>query len=386
MSRIFYRKRFSDYLGEQRAIDDIVQFYIPDGGVTPTPTPVPVTPTPTPSITPTRTLTPTPTPSITPTRTLTPTPTKTGTPTPTPTRTPAPACDITYTELPSPTPSVTPTITPTPTPSSGPSFDPDAAAYLAAVLASGGTLNATISAATDTLFVQLKGASLYNKISLMYPYIGAVSGSCSIEAKNPASNPISFLGGGWTFTSGGTIPNKSQSYATNNWAANTNIASLNDVSFWTYLGATTQGTFEAYSVELGFNFYNAVNPLTGLIGGAEITTDQSSYFYSGGSQNVGVGVIPAGTGFIGWNRSSNIVFNLWRNGTKLQTNTTPSSGSLPSDNLHMPLQPINTPGTNQGSGRIHRMDMVCLGLTDGEAANLSTIINTFQTTLGRNTY
>ena len=108
MSRIFYRKKFSDYLGEQRAIDDIVQFYIPDGGVTPTPTPVPVTPT--------------PTPSITPTRTLTPTPTKTSTPTPT--RTPAPACDITYTELPSPTPSPTPTITPTNTSSPTPTPSP----------------------------------------------------------------------------------------------------------------------------------------------------------------------------------------------------------------------------------------------------------------------
>jgi hypothetical protein len=64
----------------------------------------------------------TPTPSIT--STLTPTPTKTGTPTPTPTRTPAPACDITYTELPSPTPTTTPTTTPTLTPTTTPTKTP----------------------------------------------------------------------------------------------------------------------------------------------------------------------------------------------------------------------------------------------------------------------
>ena len=122
MSKVFYRKQFSNYLGEQRAIDDIIARFEPDGGITPTPTPVPVTPTPTPSITPTRTLTPTPTPSVT--STLTPTPTKTGTPTPTPTRTPAPACDITYTELPSPTPSPTPTVTPTNTSSPTPTMTP----------------------------------------------------------------------------------------------------------------------------------------------------------------------------------------------------------------------------------------------------------------------
>ena len=122
MSRIFYRKRFSDYLGEQRAIDDIVQFYQPDGGVTPTPTPVPVTPTPTPSITPTNTLTPTPsitptnTPSVTPTSTLTPTPSITPTNTNTPTTTTTPTVTPTNTNTPSVTPTITPTKTTTPTP------------------------------------------------------------------------------------------------------------------------------------------------------------------------------------------------------------------------------------------------------------------------------
>jgi len=92
MSRIFYRKRFSDYLGEQRAIDDIVTFFIPDGPApspTPSPTSITPTPTPTPSITPTNTSTPSVTPTITPTNT--PTQTNTSTPTNTPTMTPTPS-------------------------------------------------------------------------------------------------------------------------------------------------------------------------------------------------------------------------------------------------------------------------------------------------------
>jgi hypothetical protein len=102
MSKVFYRKKFSDYLGEQRAIDDIVMFFEPD----PSPTPSPVTPT------------PTPTPSITPTRTLTPTPTITRTPTTTPTNTQTPSVTPTNTATPTVTPTVTPTIglTPTQTP------------------------------------------------------------------------------------------------------------------------------------------------------------------------------------------------------------------------------------------------------------------------------
>lgn len=87
MSKIFLRKQFSYYLGENRAINDTIVQFGPD----PSPTPVPITPTPTPTITSTPSPTPsiTTTPSITPTNTssVTPTitPTKTSTPTPTPT-------------------------------------------------------------------------------------------------------------------------------------------------------------------------------------------------------------------------------------------------------------------------------------------------------------
>jgi hypothetical protein len=68
MPQVFYRKKFSYYLGEQRALDDIVVRY--ESVVPPTPTGTPnVTPTPT------RTPNPTSTPTNTPTVTKTPTPT-----------------------------------------------------------------------------------------------------------------------------------------------------------------------------------------------------------------------------------------------------------------------------------------------------------------------
>jgi hypothetical protein len=105
MSKVFLRKQFSNYLGENRALDDIIVRFEAD--IQPTPTPTPSnTPTPTPSITPTLTSTPT----NTPTRTLTPTPSITPTLTNTPTNT----------QTPSITPSITPTNTLTPTPTTTP--------------------------------------------------------------------------------------------------------------------------------------------------------------------------------------------------------------------------------------------------------------------------
>lgn len=108
MARTFFRKKFSNYLGEQRAVDDIVLFFTSDIGPGPTPTPS-VTPSNTPTSTPSVTSTPTQTQTGTPTQT----PTNTSTPTTTPTQTPGnptPTPTTTQTQ----TPTLTPTITPYP--------------------------------------------------------------------------------------------------------------------------------------------------------------------------------------------------------------------------------------------------------------------------------
>lgn len=106
MSKVFLRKQFSNYLGENRALDDIIVRFEADIQPTPTPTPVPVSPTPTPSIT--STLTPTPT------RTGTPVPTTTPTSTGTPVATSTPTLTPTTTNTGTPVPTTTPTRTPTP--------------------------------------------------------------------------------------------------------------------------------------------------------------------------------------------------------------------------------------------------------------------------------
>ena len=76
MGKIFTRKQFSDYLGEQRAILDVDTSFFLDPSPTPSPTPAALSPTPTrtptPTPTPTGTLGITPTPSVTPTVTPSP--------------------------------------------------------------------------------------------------------------------------------------------------------------------------------------------------------------------------------------------------------------------------------------------------------------------------
>ena len=75
-----------------------------------------------------------------------------------------------------------------------PSGDADAAAYLAAVVSAGGTVDGTITSAVETLFTSLKSNSLYNDILIMYPMIGGTLASHAINAKSPATYDLTWYG------------------------------------------------------------------------------------------------------------------------------------------------------------------------------------------------
>ena len=96
--RVFYRQKWTRYLGELRPIHDIYIDIIP--------------PTPTPTVTPTASVTPTVTPTNTETPTQTQTQTSTQTPTVTPTNTSTPTNTITPTNTATPTMTPTPSVTP----------------------------------------------------------------------------------------------------------------------------------------------------------------------------------------------------------------------------------------------------------------------------------
>jgi hypothetical protein len=139
-----------------------------------------------------------------------PTPTSTPTPTPTPSATPAPIGDFIITQdgdiLEAQNGDLIEWFEPT--------LDPDAAAYLADVVASGGTTNPTIEAAVDTLFTSLKNDGIYNKLFSFYPVIGGVAASHAINAKLNKSYDLAFTGG-WTHNVSG-MTSTDTSYADTN--------------------------------------------------------------------------------------------------------------------------------------------------------------------------
>ena len=237
------------------------------GTATQTPTPT-TTLTATPTNTTTQTQTPTPTTTLTATPTNTPTQTQTGTPTqtqtgtptntPTQTQTGTPTNTPTNTQTPTNTNTPTTTTTPTPTPTNL-SGATASFAFLERVVQSGGTLNATISAATTTLFTSIVANGLWDAIDVFYPIIGGNAqghmqgaGSRYVNAFNLSFN------GGWTHSASGMTPNGTNAYADTQYNARavvaTNLVSLGAyVNESAYTGAVMgaiDGNTDIYQIRM----------------------------------------------------------------------------------------------------------------------------------------
>ena len=355
------------YVSEQE------EYCITGGTPTPTPTSTPgLSPTPTPTITRTPTNTPTNTSTPTPTSTLTPTPTNTSTPTNTPTNTS--------------TPTNTPTNTPTPSANPGPSFDPDAKTYLAAILSNGGTLNATISAATDTLFTSLKSNGLYTKMKVMYPMLGGVANSIKFNALNPLDTNAAFR---LTYNGGGTYSYDISGLTINN-------ADL--------IGSSNANTYFNTSTQFGINSLTTGIYLVNL----RASSANSFWFgaYDGGVPERFISIEWDGTNNSGeifsrankinqtglsyanikgqWTLSNNGTNNSFRfNGSLIGTNT--DTTTRPNSNIF--LGALNLSGSGyRGVHARFQFYYVSDYLNSSEETIIENIINTFQTSLGRNTY
>jgi hypothetical protein len=165
--------------------------------------------------------------------------------------------------------------------------------------------------------------------------------------------------------------------------ANTGVT-LNDNSMWTYIG--TNPVASSYLGEIGTNDYSAANHLLTIVAGTNTSIDSGAYFDNANNVNrinISSAVIPTALGFFGNNRTSSTNLNAWYNGTKVGTRTATNTSSLPSDKFEFPVNGATL--LNFGVRR-HQFDIIGKGFNDTEAAALSTIINTFQTSLGRNVY
>ena len=295
----------------------------------------------------------------------TPTPTQTGTPTQTPTS------SVTPTQ----TPTQTGTPTPTPTPSA-PSIDPDAAAYLADVVASGGTTNPTIEAAVDTLFTELKNNGLYSKIYAMYPYVGGTASSHSINALLNKTYDITWIGG-MTHGISGSTGNGTNAYGDTGFNPYVEIGSTAGIPSHAsiYVGTETDGNYGDFGQRDGSNT---------LIMAVSYGNSYYGWHYTagGGGSPLGEFVYVNNDAKGNYIQSRIAIDNAvaYKNGVLQNTRLYTETNSAPNGNLR-----VFNDGLNYSNRRL-QFTTIGDGLSAGEIVILDNIINTFQTSLGRNIY
>ena len=358
MSKVFLRKQFSNYLGENRALDDIIVRFIPE----PSPTPLPITPTPTPtpSITPTNTITPTP--SITPTNTQT--PTNTSTPTNTPSITPS----ITPTKTSTPTPTLTPTNTPTPSTTPPVVYDPSAQLFFNAITASGGTLTNTEKSAVNTLVIDLKGYNLWTKMIGLYPVVGTTNVTQSFNLKDPTTYNLGF-NGTWTFTTSGASPS-ANGYATTGIIPSViNFATSGSVHMSMYItedngnGDYDMGALGGGGESSAISEYNGNNTAYIAVGSGYLT------IANGGSTK---------KNWL-WTNSGS-TSNIYRDGVSIVS----GAQTIINSTVQLYISAINNNGSVIGFGeRDWALASIGLGMSSIDATNYNTAVVAFQTTLSR---
>jgi hypothetical protein len=288
--------------------------------------------------------------------------------------------------VPTPTPSITPSQTTTPTNTPTPSATPppasgttEAQTYLRAVVDAGGTgITSTVSAATTTLFTSLVSNGLWDKLIAFYPMLGGNSSGCKFNGKNPVDTNAGYrlvFNGGWTYNASGATSNGTNAYADTFLSAST-ITPLNSQHLSIYMAnANVSGATS--------RFYAGANG-GGLLG---VGFSSSLYWYYGVS-DAGGSVFPFTTaqsqGNILITANATASSLLYRNGTQQQTTVNGNGASIP---YSFYIGALNNAGTpQQYYGNQYRFSTIGYGLSAAQVSTLSTIINTFQTSLTRNVY
>ncbi len=250
----------------------------------------------------------------------------------------------------------------------GKTFDPDAIAFFNAA----GITNATQKTAIDYLVVGLKNAGIWTKMKAVYPFVGGTANTHKFNLKNPQDSNAAFrliFNGGWTHTSGGALPNGTNGWANTFLAPSSNL-SLNSthLSFYTSTNVTT-----GLRVDIGSNdtgnlpiYLSAYYSTLGVISNINNTGFQG-------------GVATANSrGLVLSSRTANNVWAIYKNWVNIANRTTVAN-LLTSQNVILSA----LTSTTEFSNRIQAFSSIGDGLNATEASNLYTVVQQYQTLLGR---
>jgi len=248
-------------------------------------------------------------------------------------------------------------------------FDTDAQAFITAAAIT----DPTQQSAINTLVVDLKGYSIWDKMKAIYPIVGGTAATHKWNLKDPRDLDAAFrltFSSSWTHSSTGMTPTNAFADTKYNLSAN---STTSNVSAGVYLrtNAVTAGT--------------PIGVIDGTFLGLQITpkfTDNNTYYGSNDSIATGSGNYVTNTQklFI-TNREGIGSKRLYRDGVSINT-ATPTTNAAPNFTVYLGAR--NYAGIGNGyDSRELAFSFLGDTLTATDVTNLTTVVQAFQTTLGR---
>lgn len=247
------------------------------------------------------------------------------------------------------------------------SVDADAQAFITAAAIT----DPTQQSAVNKLVVDLKGYGVWSKMKAVYPFIGGTASAHKFNLKDPRNLDAAFrlvFNGGWTHNSNGATPNGTNGYA-NTYLNAYLYLSVNNSAHGAYLRSVGTG---------GLGLW------TGESSRFDILFNSSSLRYSAIGNAGQVNNNDVGSGFVIGSRTANNSNKLYRNGTLKVTSTATNTASNLGPNF---LYSIGNAGAGSNlnfDSSNYAFNFISDGLSDTEAANLYTAVQTFNTALNRN--
>jgi hypothetical protein len=241
--------------------------------------------------------------------------------------------------------------------------DADAQAFVTAA----NIVDQVQATAINNLVIELKADSLWTKMKAIYPVVGGSASSHAVNLKTPGTFNLSFSSG-WTHSANGMQPNGA-AYADTNFSISGQMTASN-AAFGIYSRTNDTTGLKVIGAYNGANVSRCwINLTNGNIQIAD--TGQISYTAN------------PSTGFFMSRRDATNFNQSYKNGVSLGSVT----NNFSVFNLNFYLGAAND-GGSPNYYSTHQMAFAFLGgnaaLTDTDAANLNTRVNTYQTALSRN--
>ena len=263
-------------------------------------------------------------------------------------------------------------------PAPPPSFDPDAAAFFAAVTGGGDTLTSTEENAVNDLVVGLKADGIWTKFDALYPLVGGTATSTKWNLKDPRDLDAAFRitwYGGWTFSSDGAEGDGTSTGGDTHYNPFNN-ATNNDFHWSFYVNGGTDTAVADYD----FGGFASGNDWILTMAYNNASAPFTHYVNFNGFGYLSIGQSTARGMLIGLqDPSATNTTQLYKNATRI-INSAQTQNNV---NMNLGLGCSWRSGVTDPSARRFALASIGYGLDTVEAPNFYSRVQTFQTALSR---